>query len=312
MPGDLYGNYELITELGPIGKGASGVVWRAKHQHLESPVAVKILHRALAADAEARRRFLNEAKAAVGAAHDHVVKVIDYGVTDGGECYLVMELLVGETLAERLSRGALDELTAIDMSIAIADAISVAHVRGILHRDLKPANLFVTADGVKILDFGVAKLVAASQRTPAGNVVGTLKYIAPELCRGTEDSSAQSDLYSFGCVLYEMVAGQPPFPIKEPALLVAAHLFDKPAPPSQFARLLPELELLILDCLAKDPKARPPSMAALRQRLSALQEELRFPGAASRRRRSEMRWLVAWAAVVVALAGAGFWLARHW
>ncbi len=299
-PGAHVGNYVLHET---IGQGASGTVWRGRHQHLgaEVPeVAIKVLHSALAHDHEARRRFLYEAKAALAAAHDNVVKVIDYGVTEAGECYLIMELLVGESLADRLKRGPLDELTAIEIGQAVADALATAHVRGVLHRDVKPGNLFLTNDKVKILDFGVAKLAQASQGTPAGNVVGTLRYIAPELCRGTQDSSPQSDLYSFGCVLYELVTGRPPFVAKEAAMLVTSHLFDKPAPPSQHARLLPDFERLIVQCLEKDPSARPPSMAVVRQRLAELLDDARDPTAAGQRRRR--RWAIAVGAAALAVA----------
>ncbi len=303
-PGAVVGNY-VLSEL--IGKGASGTVWRGAHQHLETGVAVKVLHHALAHDQEARRRFLQEAKAALAAEHDCVVKIIDYGVTEEHECYLVMELLTGESLAERLARGPIDELTTIEIGIALADALSVAHVRGVVHRDLKPGNLFLTADRVKILDFGVAKLAQASQGTPAGNVVGTLRYIAPELCRGTQDSSPRSDLYSLGVVLYEMVTGRPPFVAREAAMLVTSHLFEPPPAPSTVTstRILPDFEAVILDCLAKDPSKRPPSMAALRQRLSALVEDVRDPPRAARRRwRRRVIWIgVALLAVGAAVAG---------
>ena len=294
-PGTVVGNY-VLDEM--IGRGGSGTIWRGRHQHLGTETAVKLLHTGLAHDQEARRRFLYEAKAAQRAAHEYVVKVLDYGITEQSECYLVMELLTGESLAERLRRGPLDELTAIEIGISVADALSVAHVRGVLHRDLKPGNLFLTNDKVKILDFGLAKLAQASQGTPAGNVVGTLRYIAPELCRGTQESSPQSDLYSLGVVLFEMVAGRPPFIAKEAAMLVTAHLFEAPPRPSTLTHILPAFEQLILDCLKKDPAARPPSMAALRQRLSTLHDEVRDPPGALRRRRRKRILLVAAATVL--------------
>jgi len=215
--GSRLGPYEILA---PLGAGGMGEVYRARDPRLGREVAVKVLPQDLATDPDRLRRFETEAKAAGALNHPNLLAVFDTG-RDGDTPYVVFELLEGETLRPRLERGALPTRKALDYAIQIARGLAAAHDRGIVHRDLKPENLFLTRDGrVKILDFGLAKLrptqEAAESRTTqtaitdAGTVVGTVGYMSPEQVRG-QAVDHRSDLFSFGSVLYEMLAGQRPF-----------------------------------------------------------------------------------------------------
>src|SRR5262249_31088476 len=216
--GSRVGPYEILA---PLGAGGMGEVYRARDTRLDRSVAIKVLPDGLA-DSQALERFQREARAASSLNHPNICTVHDVGADPP---FIAMELLEGETLQQRLTRGPLDPPNLVDMGISLADALDMAHRAGIVHRDLKPANIFLTARGPKILDFGLAKSapvapsVGASQLptisgqallTDPGRTVGTVAYMSPEQVRG-EPLDARSDLFSLGAVLYEAATAHPAF-----------------------------------------------------------------------------------------------------
>lgn len=218
-PGERLGPYRLVRRL---GRGGMGEVWLAEHEQIKSQVAIKLVL-ADPHDEDAAARFLREARATARIRHPGIVAVSDFGERSGGGAYLVMELLDGESLAERLQRGPLRLSLVLELGVQIAEALAAAHAADVIHRDLKPANVFLVPDAAareavraKLLDFGVAKAIGASAdelgHTTTGAVVGTPVYMAPEQCtssRGAVDHRA--DLYALGVLLYEMATGTPPF-----------------------------------------------------------------------------------------------------
>jgi serine/threonine protein kinase len=264
---ELGGRYRLDEQ---IGAGGMGDVWRGVDLRLRRPVAIKILPADMAADRSAVERFRREAETTAGLQHPGITVTFDIDEhRDGQEelIFLVMELLTGRDLRAVLDQepqGVPIEL-AVSLIAQAADALAAAHSRGIVHRDIKPANLFLLNDGrVKLCDFGIAHLGDATQLTAAGNFVGTPLYMAPEQFR-SERLDARSDLYSLGCVLYELLVGSPPFEaVTNPAAIMYKHFSETPAPPRSRRSDVPEhLERLTLDLLAKDPGQRPPSAAAV-------------------------------------------------
>jgi len=260
----LYGQFEL-REL--AGRGATGTVWRAYQRTMDRIVAVKILHRELARDADIVRRFLREARAIAKIAHPNIVTVHMVGETEEGTPYLVMEHVDGislETVVE--AQGALSIGRVAHLGRQIASGLGEAHANGIIHRDLKPANLLVTdrarvADLIKILDFGIAKLVHpgddATQITRGQQLFGTPHYMAPEQATG-DPVDMRTDLYALGVVLFRLATGQVPFDAPAGMQVVLRHLRDAPPRPRDLNPLIPEaLESLILACLAKKPEDRP-------------------------------------------------------
>ena len=215
--GTRLGPYEIVA---PLGAGGMGEVYKAKDTRLDRTVAIKILP---SADPDLRARFEREAKAIAGLQHPHICTLYDVG-HEGGTDYLVLEYLEGETLAERLTRGPLKLEEALKTAIEVADALDKAHRAGIVHRDLKPGNIMVTKGGVKLLDFGLAKLrpsapavsglsMAATAPNPVtsqGTILGTLQYMAPEQVEGHE-TDTRTDMFAFGCVLYEMLTARKAF-----------------------------------------------------------------------------------------------------
>ena len=207
-PGTPLGPYEVIRQL---AGGGMGIVYKARDPRLDRQVAIKVLPPDLTRDETAKGRFLQEARAASALDHPNICTIHDVGETDDGQLYLVMAHYEGETLKERIARGplALDE--AVDVAAQVGQGLARAHVAGIVHRDIKPANLMVTMDGtVKILDFGLAKLAGLEGVTQTGTTVGTVAYMSPEQARGAEVDH-RTDIWSLGVVLYEMLAGEPPF-----------------------------------------------------------------------------------------------------
>ena len=263
MIGRTLGHYR-ITSL--LGAGGMGEVYRARDLRLDRDVAVKILPEHLANDAEALRRFEREAKAVAALSHPNILSIFDFG-TEAGVSYAVMELLEGETLRARLQRGAIDWRETAEIGVAIADGLSAAHAKNIIHRDLKPENIFLTNSGVKILDFGIARvkrpvfpdaetLATAIETTQHGVVMGTIGYISPEQIKG-EAAEAPSDIFSLGCVLYEMLAGERPFARGTTAEVIAAILDAEPPPLTGTNRKLPvEIGRIICHCLQKKPSER--------------------------------------------------------
>lgn len=269
----------LIAEryrLGPsVGRGGMGEVFRATDELLGRVVAVKLL---LPSDQDARagERFQREARAAARLSDPHVVSVYDFGRHDEG-FFLVMELVEGRTVAAELAQqGPLPKDRAIDIVEQAAAGLAAAHLEDVVHRDVKPGNLLLTADGtVKVADFGIAHLPGegASTLTATGQIVGSTHYLAPERARG-EQAGKAADVYALGCVLYQLVAGQPPFTAEHPAAILYQHVDTAPTPPSSARpELAGSFENVLLRMLAKDAADRPSAAeiagGALRAQLPA-------------------------------------------
>jgi serine/threonine protein kinase len=279
----IQGRYRL---LGLLGRGGMGEVWRAEDEALGRPVAVKCLraeapHRNPRQAELMQERFRREARLAAGLQHSGITVVHDFGQAEGAP-YLVMELLDGSDLGAVLDEAPGRRLSLADaLSTArqIASALAYTHGRDVIHRDLKPGNLIRTGDGVvKICDFGIARLggdIGLTSRLGGGSFpVGTPYYMSPEQIDGT-DVDHRSDLYSFGCVLYELLVGTPPFSVGDPLVILLDHRDTPPRPPRELRPEIPRLlEGIVLDLLAKDPDDRPADAREVLRRL----DELRPPG----------------------------------
>jgi len=285
--GSRLGPYEII---GLLGTGGMGEVYRARDSRLHREVALKILPEATSGDSAAEARFEREARAIASVNHPNICAIHDVGV-DGGRRFLVMELLEGESLQQRLRRGAFDTSELMEHAAALADALQAAHARGIIHRDLKPGNIFLTSRGqLKILDFGLAKATdspdgqthaADDVITGRGITVGTAAYMSPEQIRG-ESLDARTDIFSLGLVLYEMTTGQRAFSGSTGAAVAASILNDEPARPGTLRTgLSSRLEETILTTLEKDRDLRHQSAADLRADLKRIRRQLSAEVAAS-------------------------------
>ncbi len=275
--GTRFGPYEILS---PLGAGGMGEVYRAKDTRLDRTVAIKVLPAHLSADPGLKQRMEREAKAISALQHANICTLYDIG-TQHGTNFLVMEYLEGQTLAERLEKATLPLDQVLKIGTEIAQALEKAHQQGIIHRDLKPANIMLTKAGAKLMDFGLAKpelsvvsrsigpltpstptmnlaslTSAASPLTQKGSIVGTFQYMAPEVLQGAE-ADARSDLFSFGCVLYEMVTGRRAFEGKSQLSVFTAILEKDPEPISASQPLVPPmLARVVHACLAKDPAER--------------------------------------------------------
>jgi serine/threonine-protein kinase len=265
--GLLNGRYELHDVL---GAGGMATVWRAVDRVLERPVAVKMLNDGLAGDGRFAERFAREARHAASLLHPAIVTVFDSGEDESGTPYLVMELVDGRTLAELLEQ---TPRLPVDRAVAIAstvcDALRVAHAAGLVHRDIKPGNIMVADDGqVKVVDFGIAKAGNdEAQLTGTGSVLGTASYLAPEQATASE-VDGRADLYALGCVLVEMLTGQPPFVGATPVEVAWKHVSERPAPPSSLRPdIPPALDAAVLRLLEKEPGRRPADAATARAEL---------------------------------------------
>jgi serine/threonine protein kinase len=270
--GQTVGNYTILRKL---SVGGMGSIFYAEHALIGRAAAIKVLHPEMSTNKEAVNRFFNEAKATTTIKHAGIVEVFDYGYLPSGDGYIIMELLEGMTLAERLDKGGVfSEGNAALMMRGVCSALAAAHAKGIVHRDLKPDNIFLVEDAdaplgerPKVLDFGIAKLTdigIAGDVTKTGFVMGTPTYMSPEQCRGTGLLDHRADLYSIGCILYELSCGRPPFEALGAGELIGAHQHLKPSPPSEFnAQISGELEALILRLLEKDPAKRVQSASEL-------------------------------------------------
>jgi serine/threonine protein kinase/Tol biopolymer transport system component len=285
VPGTRLGPYEILSA---IGDGGMGEVYRARDSRLQRIVAIKIIRADLTTDSDFRRRFEREARIVSSLDHPNICTVFDVG-REGDKDYLVMEFLDGETLASRLQRGPLPASEVLMIASQLAAALHEAHRRQVVHRDLKPANIMLTSHGAKLMDFGLAKPIVramavsniggsdqsttASVTTPAatteqGTVIGTFQYLAPEVLRG-EPADSRSDLFSFGCVLYEMIAGAPAFNAPSRISLIAAILEKEPEPLAALHPATPpELIAIVNQCLVKNPDQRWQSAADLAHALS--------------------------------------------
>jgi eukaryotic-like serine/threonine-protein kinase len=265
--GDRIGRFQV---LGCLGVGGMGEVYRARDPQLEREVAIKVLPSAFSSDPDRQRRFEQEARAAGALNHPNILAVHDVGVQDGAT-WIVTELLVGETLRQRMDGRPLSPRTVVDYAIQIASGLAAAHERGIVHRDIKPANLFITKDGrVKILDFGLAKLSGTDGQSDTTEtltigenkiapVAGTAMYMSPEQVRGLR-TDHRSDIFSLGTVMFEMLAGFPPFRRSCTADTLAAIVNEDPpaplAPPALTPPVSSAIERLVRHCLEKEPGAR--------------------------------------------------------
>lgn len=332
--GTKLGPYEIQSAL---GAGGMGEVYRARDARIDRTVAIKILPEHLSSNAELKARFEREARAVSSINHPHICHLYDIGSQDG-TAYLVMEYLEGETLASRLHKGALPLKQALEFAIQITEALATAHRSGILHRDLKPANLMLTPVGAKLLDFGLAKAAPALGRsaevaggmtpsvptisiadlsspsnglTQRGTLLGTFQYMSPEVLQGTE-ADARSDIFSLGCVLYEMVTGQRAFLGKSQLSVLTAILEKDPEPVSRLQKTSPPaLDHVVKTCLEKNPEER-------FQTAHDVKVQLKWIAASgapavippSPKGNSQLPWLVAGAAVLaLVLAAVYFTLA---
>jgi len=274
--GQTLGPYRVIEKL---GQGGMGEVYKAQDTRLERIVAIKILPVAIAGDPSLKERFDREAKTIASLSHPHICPLFDVG-HHGGTDYLVMECLEGDTLEQRLRKGALPLEQAVQIGIAIAEALAAAHRAGIVHRDVKPGNIILTRSGPKLLDFGLAKTGVPSSvgglsmlpttphnLTVSGTILGTFQYMAPEQLEG-QDADSRTDIFGLGAVLYEMLTGRRPFDGKSQASLIGSILRDSPAAVSAIQPLAsPALDRVVQKALEKSPDARWQSAADLADEL---------------------------------------------
>jgi serine/threonine protein kinase len=301
-PGGRLGPYEIVA---PLGAGGMGEVYKARDTRLDRTVAIKVLPAGLASNESLRARFEREAHALSALQHPNICTLLDVG-EENGEAYLVMEHLAGETLAERLKKGPLPLAQALEIAIQIAEALAAAHKQSIIHRDLKPGNVMLTKTGVKLLDFGLARLTGHGERpavedvtasptesaplTGKGTILGTVPYMAPEQLEG-KSADARTDLWALGAILYEMVAGRRAFEGSSQVSLIAAIVEREPVSLATLQPVTPpSLERLVKRCLAKSPDDRWDSAHDIADELRwivriAGEVELTSRGPASRPRR---------------------------
>lgn len=313
------GPYEILS---PLGAGGMGEVYRARDTRLDREVAIKVLPERLANDAGALARFEREAKAIAALSHPNILAIHDVG-HEHGISFVVTELLDGETLRERLQRSAISWRQAVGITVNVADGLAAAHAKGVIHRDLKPENIFITTAGhVKVLDFGLARMEPEGQirgtapeqchraestptvtlATRSGVILGTLNYMSPEQVRGLR-TDGRSDIFSLGCVVYEMIAGRRAFTGDTAADTMTAILKEEP-PGITEARtgIRPELERVIVRCLEKKPEQRFQSAPDLAFTLRSILADSEPTPA---RKRSRFPWPVK-AAIVALVAGGLF------
>lgn len=292
MPPTRIGPYRILK---PLGEGGMGVVYEALHDSIERRVALKVLHPEYARNPDAVTRFFNEARAVNRIEHPNIVQISEFGQADDGAAYLVMEFLRGETLDQRLERlvakGRRMQLAeVVQIGVQLADALAAAHEKGIVHRDLKPCNVMLVPDTlspsgerVKLLDFGIAKLTqgAGGKATKTNALMGTPQYMSPEQCRGAGGVDDRTDVYALGVILYELLAGRPPFVAEEPIAYLAMHNSQPPPPLADRAPQTPEkIRKLVHRLLEKDKAARPP-MREVRATLLQLLSKLSGPSRAA-------------------------------
>src|SRR5262245_22360981 len=253
-----------------------GVVYLAQHPVFGRKVAIMLLHAVLARDADVGARFFNEARAIHMVAHENIVEILDFGQTSDGQPYFIMEYLTGESLSDAIARGPMKQDQVEAIGVQMCKALGAAHAKGIVHRDLKPhdVQLVIKADGalqVKILDFGVAKILsspdgASSVKTRTGSLMGTPLYMSPEQCKGAGVLDHRTDIYSLGVILFEMLSGRPPFNAEGVGELFAKHMLEEPPLVTEFAPdAPPHMAAAIMKSLAKDPAARFQSMEEFRK-----------------------------------------------
>jgi serine/threonine protein kinase len=287
--GQTLGSYRLMEVL---GQGGMGVVYLGEHALLGRKAAIKVLRPELSKRPDIIARFFNEARATSQVRHPSIVSCIDFGYDRSGSAFIVMEFLEGESLADRLEHlRRLPWARAVLVAKQVASALDAAHEVGVVHRDLKPDNVFLIPDSevlggerAKVLDFGIAKLagdagddgVSSVFRTRTGSLMGTPVYMSPEQCRGAGKVDQRTDIYSLGCVLYQMVCGSPPFVAEGYGDLITMHITMTPAPPRALERSLPDwLDRVILRMLAKNPGER---QGGMRELIAELERGIGNPG----------------------------------
>jgi serine/threonine protein kinase/CheY-like chemotaxis protein len=278
LMGQVFADRYEITDL--VGRGAMGIVYKARHKFMNRMVAIKILHPYLLSDVENLKRFRLEAEAASALQHPNVIRIFDFGLTTGGEAFLVMEFLDGYGLDEILKRnGALSVDRSVGIFLQCCDALEHAHSKGIVHRDLKPSNVVLVRedgqrDSVRIVDFGIAKFVGREAAVPTAAVKdkvvqGSPAYMSPEQVR-SRPLDTRSDIYSFACLMYETLAGRPPFLAHNALEAMDMHVKVTPEPLRNIApelRVPAELDSIIQRALSKDPANRQQTVAQLRNEL---------------------------------------------
>ena len=273
----MLGSYRVLA---PLGEGGMGSVWLAEHTAIGRKAAIKVLHPEYAVKEEVVQRFFNEARAANLVQHPSIVDIYDYGQAPDVGAYIVMEFLKGESLAARLERaGPMPPRRAATIVARVASAVGAAHASDLVHRDLKPDNLFLVPDPdhpgderVKVLDFGVAKLIEAGPRagvvTGTGQVLGTPRYMSPEQCDGAKSIDARSDIYALGVIAYELLCGRPPFVAEGWGEMMVQQITVDPPRLASFRPGIPAaLEDAVLVALAKDPARRYQTMAEMAEAL---------------------------------------------
>jgi serine/threonine protein kinase len=336
--GTKLGPYEIQS---PLGAGGMGEVYRSRDTRLDRTVAIKVLASHLSSSPELRQRMEREARAISSLNHPHICQLFDIGSQDGTD-FLVMEYLEGETLAERLKKGAIPLAEIFKIGIAVAEALAIAHRQGIVHRDLKPGNIMLTPAGAKLMDFGLAKPIAPntgsgsgsgaapsftavatlsgasplSPLTTAGSIIGTIQYMSPEQIEGKE-ADARSDIFAFGAVLYEMTAGKRPFAGKSQISLASSILESDPEPISGLKpQTPPAFEHVLTTCLQKNPEDRYLAAHDIKLELqwiaadrssstTALSAQPAPPPQSQR-----LPWVVAFLLVISLAAVAGYFLTR--
>jgi eukaryotic-like serine/threonine-protein kinase len=325
--GSRLGPYEI---LGPLGAGGMGEVWRARDTRLEREVALKVLPAALAADGERLQRFEREAKLLASLNHPHIAAI--HGLEDSGEVKaLVLELVEGPTLLERIAEGPLPLDETIVIGLQIAEALETAHEKGVIHRDLKPANVKLSFEGaVKVLDFGLAKALdpAASSSAPSasptlmnsptltaastklGVILGTAAYMAPEQAKG-KPVDRRADIWAFGAVLWECLTGQSPFAAETVAETIG-YVMTRDLDPARLPPRTPAaLRQLIARCLVRDPRHRLQAIGDARivlEELGAHSQADESPGVRSARARAA--WVLPWGITLLAILGLAWALSR--
>src|SRR5580658_6457207 len=332
--GTKLGPYEIQS---PLGAGGMGEVYRAKDTRLDRTVAIKILPTHLSDNPEFKQRFEREARTVSSLNHPHICHLYDVGSQDGTD-YLVMEFLDGETLADRLRRGALPFPELLKIGIEVAEALEIAHRAGIVHRDLKPGNIMLTKAGTKLMDFGLAKptslgaagsgsapLLSAARTmsgatpvsplTAAGSIVGTIQYMSPEQIEGKE-ADARSDIFALGAVLYEMVTGKRAFEGKS-QISVASSILEKDPEPITVVKPAspPAFDHVVKTCLQKDPEGRFQNAHDVTLQLKWIAEDRSSPSATTlaaptRHPRERLARAVAILIAIVAGVVAGIFVAR--
>ena len=309
MEGRTVSHYRVIERL---GGGAMGVVYKAIDTRLDRPVALKFLPPELTRDDEARQRLIQEAKAASALDHPNICTVYDVDTTPEGQSFIAMSYYDGETLKRRIGKGPMPVVESLDIAIQVANGLAKAHAAGIIHRDIKPANLMITADGVvKVVDFGVAKVLDQTGLTQPGMAIGTVAYMSPEQVNG-EPIDGRTDVWSLGATLYEMLAGRPPFEGEHPLAVMKAIDSRQPAGLGTLRADLPDEVIRIVEhAMQKSRDQRYGSATEFAQQLAQVRARLTAPVATlgSGWSQSTRRTVVAASIIaVVAVAGGVGWL----